>query len=175
MPSLVRHGRVEAHHEVVGSWTWKMLGFMQERPCRDVPGSLLDHDTKILKKNSSKQNQVTLLLAIAALYYRRSRPLHRTPDSKQCCPLVTQSYSSTMAKTEAKSCSHVICFALNLSWWWTPSQPHQPGSNVCENLSLLERVEGPSAMLKHKRSQPWTWNNDSSTIHPSSPPPQVQP
>ena len=63
---------------------------MQERPCRDVPGSLLDHDTKILKKNSSKQNQVTLLLAIAALYYRRSRPLHRTPDSKQCCSLVTQ-------------------------------------------------------------------------------------
>ena len=136
------------------------------------------------KKNTSNHKQVTLLLAIAGLYYRRSKPLHRTPDNKlsKQCSLVTQSYSSTMTKTKAKSlltCDMFWCIESQLivNPFTTPT-------------ALFKRMRKPVASPKsrkaicHVEAQAlttldfiacWTWNNDSSTIHVSSTPPQVQP
>ena len=99
---------------------------------RDLVGMCQDHCWIMIprysKKNSSKQNQVTLLLAIAALYYRRSMPLHRTPDSKQCCRLLWHKATHPQWQKQRPSPAHMWYV---LHWISADGEPlHNPTSLV---------------------------------------------
>lgn len=137
---------------------------------RDLVGMCQDYCWIMIprysKKSSSKQNQVTLLLAIAGLY-RRSRPLHRTPDSKQRPSPTHMGYvlhwisavgeplhnPTSLVQTDAKTChfskeskGHLPCWstsAHNLGLeTMTPLPSIHPPLSATISAALKKSVDG---------------------------------